>query len=83
MGNKLSTEKADKSHMLKSVNNYWDMLPSELKEKIMKLKESQEAIDRWRTNCFIFILSFIFVLFFIFIFVFVVEGLTWGELRIV
>ena len=36
-----------KLELLNIVESYWDLLPPEVKEKILNLKESQELID-WR-----------------------------------
>ena len=38
-----------KMMLLKHVDSYWDILPSEIKEIILKYKESQELIE-WREN---------------------------------
>ena len=38
-----------KMMLLKHVDSYWDMLPSEIKEMILKYKESQELIE-WRES---------------------------------
>ena len=35
-----------KMELLKLTNSYWDMLPAEIKEIILKYNESQELIDR-------------------------------------
>ena len=35
-----------KMELLKWTDSYWDMLPSEMKEIILKYKESQELIER-------------------------------------
>ena len=35
-----------KRELLKWTDSYWDLLPSEIKEVILKYKESQELIDR-------------------------------------
>ena len=35
-----------KMELLKLTDSYWDMLPTEIKETILKYKESQELIDR-------------------------------------
>ena len=40
-----------KLKLLTIVESYWDLLPPEVKEKILNLKESQELID-WRKNVF-------------------------------
>ena len=38
-----------KRMLLKHVDSYWDMLPPELKELILKFKQSQELIE-WRES---------------------------------
>ena len=35
-----------KRELLKWTDSYWDLLPAEMKEIILKYKESQELIDR-------------------------------------
>ena len=39
-----------KLELSRVVESYWDLLPPEVKEKILNLKESQELID-WREGC--------------------------------
>ena len=38
-----------KMMLLKHVDNYWDILPPEIKEMILKYEESQELIE-WRES---------------------------------
>ena len=40
-----------KMMLLKHVDSYWDILPSEIKEIILKYKESQELIE-WREHLY-------------------------------
>ena len=42
----LEMDHETKMELLKWTDSYWDMLPSEMKEIILKYKESQELIER-------------------------------------